>query len=129
MTTLNILLTTPQKFYLLLLLAVVSAWTFWISKKVVILKYISRWQWGRRVVESQYFKTMIRRAERKTWRVNKAIRIAKEMHKSSNLKQYVMEVAPGQYWVGTGKQWTIERKHYPKCMYMWPVKDAIYQTR
>ena len=95
--------------------------------KTGLLKFISRWNWGYRLTEAEYWRTLIQRERRKTWRLNKVIRIARERADRLNLKHYVIPLPAGGYWYGTGKEWTIDKKKHRGCSRIWLVSDAVWQ--
>lgn len=100
------------------------AWKFF---KVRILKFISRWNWGRKVIKSLYLETLYKREVNKVKTLKKAIKIAKARHAAEGLKMYVILLDNGNYWYGTMREWNIYQKdnHVRK---LWPPKDAVWQT-
>lgn len=98
-------------------------------KKVHILKYISRWPWGVRLIKNEYFNTLFKREKGRIKDVNRAVKLAKLRNQAENLKMYVIEVTKGQYIVVTMREWNIVRKVYPKIKHIWPPRDAVFQTR
>lgn len=96
--------------------------------KVPILKYVSRWDWGKKLVKTEYFNTLHKRELNKVKTVERAVKLAKLRNKSSNLKQYVIPVG-NDYWFGTMKEWNLYVKEHKKFSGIRPLIDSIYQTR
>lgn len=95
--------------------------------KLRLLKHISRWEWGYRIVESEYWRTKIYRERRRAWRLKKAVKLANERMENTNKRQYVMEIPNGRYWIGTSKEWTLLNRGYAKRR--WPIVDHVYMTK
>lgn len=110
-------------------LVVIFFWITYKLKKVPILKYISKWPWGVRIVKNEYLRTLFNREKNRVKNVNNAVKLAKLRNQAENLKMYVIEVQKGSYWIGTLREWNIERKHYPKMKHVWPPRDSVFQTR
>ena len=100
----------------------------WKIYKLRILTYVSRWEWGVKLVKQQYFNTLFRREKNRVRSVTRAVKLAKMKHKAENLKQYVIEVKKGQFWYGTCREWTLVQKDNPRLRGLWPPKDSVFQT-
>lgn len=98
-------------------------------RKVQILKYISKWPWGVRIIENEYFKTMFKREKNRLKSVNKAIKLAQMRNKIESLKMYVIEVEKGVWWWGSMNEFTLIQKKNKKLSGLWPPRDAVFQTR
>lgn len=101
----------------------------WKIYKVSILRYVSRWEWGVKLIKSEYFRTMVKREQNKVRYVKKAVRLAKLRNQSSNLKQYVIELKSGGYWYGTLREFTQYQKEHRNLKGIWPPRDSVFQTR
>jgi len=110
-------------------LVVIFFWITYRLKKVPILKYISKWPWGVRIVKNEYLRTLFNREKNRVKSVKRAVKMAKLRNQAENLKMYVIEVVKGRYWIGTMREWNIERKNYPKMKHIWPPRDSVFQTR
>ena len=97
-------------------------------KKVQILTYISRWSWGVAIIKSEYFNTLLNRQKKRVKTLSKAVAIAKEKKIAENLKQYVVEVSPSNYFIGTINEFNFLKKNNKKLSNVWPPRDAVYQT-
>jgi len=111
------------------LFVIAVLWIVWQIKKVPILKYISKYDWGVRIIKNEYFRTLFKREKGRVKDVKRAVEMAKLRNQAENLKIYVIEVAKGRYWLGTMREWNMVRKEYPKLKGFWPPRDAVFQTR
>ena len=100
----------------------------WKIYKVKILTYVSRWEWGVKLIKQQYFNTLFNREKNRVKSVQRAIKLAKMKHNAENLKQYVIEVRKGTFWYGTANEWNAVVKNNPKLKSKWPPRDAVFQT-
>lgn len=100
----------------------------WKIYKVHILAYVSRWDWGVKLMKQVYFNTMFNREKNRVRSVQRAVKMAKMKNKAENLKQYVIEVRKGLYWYGTLKEFNVIQKENPRLRGIWPPKDAVFQT-
>jgi len=100
----------------------------WKLYKLQILTFISRWEWGAKIVKQQYFNTLFNREKNRVRSVKRAVKLAKMKHSAENLKQYVIEVEKGLFWYGTRNEWTAVQKNNPKLRGKWPLSNAVFQT-
>ena len=120
-----------MKLILIIITLVVIAvlWIIWQVKKVPILSYISKYSWGLRIVKNEYFKVMFSREQKRLKKRNKIIELAKIRNKIENLKIYVIEIDKNFWWYGTCNEFSLLQKKNKKLSGMWPLRDAVFQTR